>query len=135
MNMIKTYPFLRMEGQIEPPVEQLDAPIQRRGVDGSGFWKTGKRGPPFRVRTWVDHQSMAVAWTAIKAYRVLVGEDPMAFEINDQEWNNDDWKVVVLAVEVVDWHAVVGGTGGLNPPSGAMLVLDWTLVAVEVEQG
>ncbi|GAG42710.1 unnamed protein product [marine sediment metagenome] len=134
-NIIDEYPFIRFDGSPQPPVEQLDPPIQRRGVDGSGFWKIGKRGAPFQIRAWVDHETMTAAWAAIKAYRAMVGNDPYSFEMNDQKWDDDNWKVVVHRVEVADWHGLIGGTGGVNPPSGAMLVLDFLLCAVEVEPG
>jgi hypothetical protein len=135
MNMIGDFEFIRFDGQPEPPAEQLDAPIQRRGVDGTGFWKTGQRGRPFVIRASVDHVNMAAAWAAVKSYRALIGEDPVSFVNDSAVWDNDNWKVVVLDVHQVTRYAVLGGTGGLNPPSGAWLVCDFVLCAVAVEAG
>ncbi len=130
-NFIGQHQFIVLAGNPVAPVEEIEGPIRRKGVDGLGLSKTGKRGRPFTLRSKVDAQDIDEAKDMVKRYRELIGAAPVSLIHDDYNFNQEDWRVAVLDVRTAVIHAVATATGGLNEPSEAWLEVDWVLIAIE----
>ncbi len=129
LNQIGDHQFLFLHGNPDPPKEQPEL-LARPGVDGVGVWRTGIRGRPFTMRSFVDCASMDEAEREFSRYADSVSEDAVALIQDNHDYTVDGWLVVVLDVREIDRHAVVRSTGGFfSPGPSAVLVAEWTLVA------
>jgi len=126
-NSIGGFYFIQLAGAIRLPTSAI-AVHSRAGVDGVTLIDDGKRGQPFALRSMVDAANYAAAVDEYDLYRESVGSNDVAIV-----WNNVDLsgyaKFHVLDVALIDCRAIVGGTGGLYPPSTGWLVAEWTLIA------
>jgi hypothetical protein len=131
LSSIGPHQFLILAGQIVPPHEQVDDPVQRRGVDGTGLWRTGRRGDKFSLRSKVDQPSLDAARLTFRQYQDLIGQDPQQLVQDDFDFSQQGFQVFVLKVHLAALKTIRTAVGGLNPPSLAWLEGDWELIAVE----
>jgi len=109
--------------------------MTRPGVDDVAVWLTGSRGRPFVLRSGCDTVTYALATEAYSLYRTLVGVNPMHLIQGDVTWTNGNIRIVVLDVMPAGEdgiRALMGGVGGLNPPSYGWIECDWTLCFVDI---
>jgi hypothetical protein len=128
---IGDYEFVRLEGNPEPPRENV-AVVARPGVAGVGVWLTGRRGRPFTLRSFVDTAAAADVPSLFFQYQDLIGSDPVPLVLSGVEYSGEGWFVAVLDVRQARATALLGAVGGLNPPSRGWLVAEWDLIAVEM---
>jgi hypothetical protein len=134
INYIGSYPFLDIEGEV-PLVsgEQLRL-IEREGVDGVFIMQTGERGKPFNVRTIVDAPNLATAMSYYNSYVTAIDSDPLTLTWHGLNLSAGNQLYQVLDVRpvpgMIRWVGAVAG--GLNYPSFAICMCDWTLLPVVV---
>ncbi|HEY4760950.1 MAG TPA: hypothetical protein VIH42_10260 [Thermoguttaceae bacterium] len=124
---IGNFRFLALQGNPDVFKEQLEV-IMRPGVDGLAIWQTGSRGRPFTLRSVVDAVDIFHARNLFYEYAQLIGADPVIMIWSDMSTLNDDCKVAVLDVRAAVIRSILGGVGGLNPPSHGWCECDWDLV-------
>ena len=130
-NSIGNFLFVSLHGEVVAPRQQIGRPQVRPGVDGVGLAKTGVRGQPFRLRSMVDQPDRDTAHDVFTQYQDSIGSDPVALVQSDYDYDGqEDFKVAVLGVRRVQLQDVLTAVGGLNQPSQAKLVCEWTLIAV-----
>ncbi len=132
-NWIGSFAFIRLDGHADKPSPQLEIAV-RQGVSGVGLWLTGNRGRPFRLRSFVDVETLGLARRGFALYTTLKGSNPVGLIWNSYNMSNENFNVAVLDVRAIDIRSVANASGGLNAPSGAILVADWTLLAIELDQ-
>ena len=122
--------FISLEGH---PIGITEQPVvvERPGVNGSAMWRSGIRGEPFILRSGLDTVNLAFAELAYNLYRGIVGT------YKDLLWKGMPWtgpftQVAVLKVTPVKIQAMIGGVGGLNPPSQGWCECDWKLQTVSI---
>ena len=132
-NTIGDHEFIALQGSPSPPVEWPAKPVQRLGVDGTAFWRVGKRGRPFKLRSQVDCEDLDDAHAEFQLYLASILIDPLVLVVDDYDYDaeDDNWKVVVLDVRQVTLHKTLVAQGGLADPSAAWLEADWDLIAFE----
>ena len=130
LDRIASHSFLSLKGSPYWPTERVK-PIQREGVDGTAFLLTGKAGKPFTLVSTVDVEDMEAGVNALEQYQSLVGS-VCSILIGGVNYASRNKYVMVLDVQQESLHAIGTFTGGLNSPSGAVLVTRWELLAVEV---
>lgn len=122
----------RPEGTGAPPALlalQLET-MQRPGVNGTAFRRTGIKQDPFVVITFADAPSFVAASNLGAAYHTIQGTGPY-----NLTWAGYDWsgaynvQFVPLKVEVQAIRRCVG-IGGLNLVSLAYIECAWTLQTV-----
>jgi len=130
-NYIGQFSFLTLEGDPLAIGEEVITK-QRAGVNGTAIWLTGQRGRPFKLRSTVDAFTLGYARHLYGLYRLLIGQ------FVDVIWNgspitNETVRVAVLDVRPVHQRtfAMIGGVGGLCPPSRGWVECDWHLVVIE----
>ena len=131
ISSIGPFPFLILADQVVPPHEQVDEPVQRRGIDGTAVWRIGRRGEKFTLRSKVDQPSLDFARLTFAQYQSLIGQDPQTLIQDDYAFAQQNFKVLVLKVQLVALKAIRTAVGGMFPPSLAWLECDWELIAVE----
>lgn len=99
----------------------------RPGVDGHNLWLTGSRGQGQTVTTFADMTNIAAGVAAMTAYKALVGSR-VAIVWADQALPK---KYDILNVQLIELKATVGGVGGLNGTSSAVLVASWTIMVTD----
>ena len=104
--------------------------FQRPGVDGTALRRLGRKGKPFPVRAVVDVPNLTAGRVAINAYQLLVGADPVGITWEGQGSFAEAYAVAALDLRPVDLHSVAAAVGGINPPSLALLTVDWLLLAI-----
>jgi len=105
------------------------------GVDGVTIWETGKRGRPFFIETGVDLPAHTLILPTLDRYYEKITDGLLEMEWADATATNAENKIVVLDVQPIPERsgALLGGAGGLNPPSLAWLAARWELITVEDE--
>ncbi len=133
VNLIKGSYFMSLVGQIEPPRAMLEVD-QRGGVDGSEILRTGKRGVPFTLVSTVDCSSYADGqWIFKNEYQQLwIEADAGNLVQSDYDVSTDGYYVKVLGVRMLSLRQARVIVGGLNYTSGAILICEWTLLAIEI---
>ena len=123
--------FISLHGSVERPSEQVLGPMVRPGVNGTGLWKTGVRGRPFRLRSMVDQYNLLFARTLFATYRGLIGEAPQILVQDGYNFNFAEYfRAAVLDVRLIEVKSILSGVGGFYAAPGAKLVCEWTLIAV-----
>lgn len=133
-NSIGIFNFISLHGEWKPPAEQVLID-QRPGVDGTTITRTGRRGVPFRMVSFVDLAAFSDVPTKLSRYQELITGDPQQII-----WAGQDgiaqpvpFQVQVLAVDMIRGGPMHGAFGNaLNPPSLAYIECIWTLVAIEI---
>lgn len=137
VNEIGLFSFISLEGSIEAVREQVEL-VRRPGVNGVGIWKTGRRGRPFTLRSFVDAPTKLIARELYadenQGYVSLIGKDPVLLAWSDLNISGQESVLVaVLDVRQVDCFSIASGRGGLNANPGGFLIADWDLVLISVE--
>lgn len=128
---IGDFEFISLSMVPLPPAQQLQIET-RAGVDGVALWRTGVRGEPFIVQSFVDVPNLTQAQVLYDTYRTLIGADPVTLIFADIPWADP---VVVLNVRPIpnEIRAIllgVGGVAGNFGPSGATCACQWDLIAI-----
>ena len=131
-NSIGEFQFLALHGDPEPLKEQTVV-LARPGVTGVAVWKTGVRGVRFTLRSVVDAESFEAARQLFADYKGSIGQDPVSLIWSDLALDGEGFQVIVLDVRPASIRGILGGVGGLNPPSLGWCECDWDLVAVTNE--
>lgn len=139
-NYIGTHGFLFLHGDPVPPSEQIE--VQRRlGIDGLGFWLTGKVGPQFTMRSVVDCVDLADARETFQQYLTLKELDPLPMIQDDHASEaepSNPYRVKVIDVRQISCRACKQIVGGLYVGAGEdgyRLECEWVLVAQSSELG
>jgi len=130
-NSIGQFEFLALHGNPEPLKEQTVLE-SRPGVEGVAVWKTSPRGVRFTLRSAVDAESLLAARWLYSQYKELIGADPVELVWSDLAMAGEQFEVIVLDCRPVQIKAIIGGVGGLYPPSTGWCECDWDLVAVKI---
>lgn len=133
VNQIGPFPFLSLDGEVVIPQQQLEI-VRRVGVDGNGFWRTGTRGEPFQLQSACDTQTYADARLFAINYPLLSGGETVELVVGDFAYSMISLEFEVLRVDILQVIALVGGVGGLYPPSAGFVRAAWTLIAVPQEE-
>lgn len=119
-----------MAGEIVLPYQHADV-IERSGVDGTAFLKTGKRGDEFELTTKVDIANYGLALTLERNYRTLCNNQIVNIIKNGYSYSGIQVGFVVRNASVVHIQKLRKSVGGLN--SGlAWVEARWRLYAVEL---
>lgn len=111
-----------------PPSTRESVEVETRaGVNGHSLWLTGKRGMPFSVRTIVDVATVTAGGLLMAQYEAVVGSQATVVYAGVPFNKTFD----VLNVAPVENRKILLGIGGVSGTSGALLVADWSLVAIE----
>jgi len=130
-NSIGSFEFLTLSGNHEP-LKQECVVMSRPGVNGVAVWLTGGRGAKLTLRSAVDAADLEAARDLYVAYTGLIGADPVALVWCNLYAADENFNVIVLDVRPVSIKAIMGGVGGLNPPSLGWCECDWDVIAVPV---
>ncbi len=131
-NSIGTHRFLSLDGAIDTPGETIDV-VERKNVDGTGLFFTGKRGVPFTLTSTVDQADLASAGDTMIAYKDTLAEGLLTLIHVNANYDNVSVQFKVLeVVEVTRRTVIYTGWELLNPPHFAQLIAEWTLVAVAI---
>lgn len=131
LDRIADFPFLSLQGAPIWPVEQLKI-IQRVGVDGTAFLRTGKRGRPFSVTSQVDCFDAEHGLVLLRQYQALIGASPVLYMQGGVVYADYNLWVEVLDVQQQALVALANSSGGWYPPSRAMLTARWDLIGLEL---
>ena len=130
INQIGPYQFMRLEGIPQLP-RQESIVIQRPGVTGTGFIKTGARGKQFSLRSKADVTNWAAANNANVAYNSLANSMLVDIIFGGVNYGAASIRFNVLDVEVTEFMPIKTAVGGLVAGS-AIVIATWTLIAVKV---
>ena len=113
-----------------PPGAQEQIALEARGgVDGTFAWKTGRRGEPFTLTTFVDLATLSDAGARLRRYEKISGGDAVIVR-----WAGFrmELKVIVLAVRAVvrGVRPTVISVGGRVNNSRATLTCEWDLISI-----
>lgn len=126
--------FIAIHGAWSPPAEAISVD-QRPGVDGSEITAHGKKGRPFVLTTFVDQVTYPIALGTIHNYQLYIDNPPVPLVLHGRSSETvgvNGFLVQVLDVEMQDCFTLApGAMGGINPPSLAWLICNWTLIAIE----
>lgn len=126
---IGTFTFLALDGHPVPPRDECVV-LTRPGVEGAAVWRSGARGTRFTLRSFVDAKDLEAARGLYAGYLAAIGGDPLELTWYDLKSTDEGYKVVVLDCRPAEIKAIIGGVGGLNPPSEGWCECDWDLIAV-----
>lgn len=128
-NKIGDHDFITLRGNVNAPAEQLEID-QRIGVDGTEITQTGKRAQPSTLTSFRDVLTLASGRNLYREYLDLIQENPVEV-IKDGEASLDgQWKAQVTGVRLLSLTAITTSVGGINVTPEAVLVCEWTLIAI-----
>ena len=135
VNQIGPYFFTVMTGPPDTLKETVQV-VRRPGVDGAGIWKMGLMCKSFMVRTGLDTTTFAWARSYFKLYCGLIGAGPQLFQWSGYHLASEGFNVVVEDVVPVPGRTIglLGGVGGLSPPSLGWVEVEWKLVPIPLNQ-
>jgi len=121
-----------------PPdtIKNMVQVLRRPGVAGAAIWNMGQMSQPFQIRTGLDTPSFFAARSYFPLYASLIGQGPQTFVFSNYDMSTEGFLVVVQNVVPVPGQtkALLGGVGGLSPPSLGWIEVDWTLVPIPIFQ-
>lgn len=132
-NQIGPYRVIAFEGDPGTLREWVEL-VRRPGVDGTGIWRTGRRGREFRLTSKVDAVDPAHARRILRDYTTLIGANPVRLI-----WDSIDLVaaegvlVAVLDVQPAGRAGVRGigaAAGGLLSQPAGYLAADWRLMPI-----
>lgn len=127
---IGPFQFFSLSEPPQTPSEMADI-IQRPGVAGTGFMKTGKKGEPFELTSSVDLADKYVAHAVASSYHSLEHAGTYDIVHSDVSYSFAGVAVVVMSVRTIaikNLRTVAGGLNGGN----AWLTARWKLMPVIV---
>lgn len=107
------------------------ATVQRPGVDGTAFIKTGLKGKPFQMRSFVDVDTFANAVTGANLYQSVARDEAYVLVwcgINYSTTFNTRYFVIDVSPPKV--RRCNSAVGGLVSNPQAVIEAIWTLVPV-----
>lgn len=112
----------------EPPayqetIERLAFP----GEDGARYRKLGKASGPFMLQSCVDVLDIPAGRDKLADYAALVGAAEQHLVWRGRDFDDENLKVVVMAVKQVQLKVAGAICGGLASGSTAILRVDWSL--------
>lgn len=128
---IGSFQFFSLSDPPQTPSEMAEI-IQRPGVDGTGFMRTGKKGEEFTVRSKVDLADKYLAHAVGASYHALEHAGTYDLVFSDVSYSFAGVAFVVRKVKVVEIRTLRRSVGGLNAGL-AWLTADWSLIPVIVE--
>ena len=128
VNQIGPFQFVTLDGVPALPFEHADT-IERPGVNGTGFLKTGKRGEEFEITTGVDVATWADAMTVEDDYRNLAHSGVVNITKSGMSYGTIGVGFVIRSVQVVEKFRVANSAGGLVA-GGAYVRAKWRCHAV-----
>lgn len=129
-NKIGPFSFVSLSGPPQTPHERSDV-IQRPGVNGTGFVKTGKKGEPFDVETRVDVADWATANAVAADYKRIVNAGTYDVIFAGVNYSSAGVKFVVNDVQITSIKKMAKSAGGLNAGL-AVITARWRLFSVIV---
>lgn len=126
LNQIGSQQFITLEGPVPPYAEVVER-IAYTGVDGASYRKIGKTSGQFRLQSRVNVASISSGRTKLDAYTALIGGGLQQIIHNGKNFDSDNLKVIVVAVQLVTLRMIVQWSGSFNDTDQAELVCDWTL--------
>ena len=131
VNKIDNLDFITLEGAIVPPYQRSEL-LQRPGLDGTQITRIGSKGEPFELISTVDAKTVAHASQLYDSYLAKVVNQLYDVEQHSVKTSTrmPAFKCAVLEVKELEKRAIetpVGNT--FNPPSKALLVCRWVLIA------
>ncbi len=130
VNQIGLFQFVTLDGVPVLPFEHADA-IERPGVDGTGFVKTGIRGEEFELTTGVDVVNWASALAAENAYRQIANNAIYNIVKGGISYSTLGVGFVIRSVTVTEKFKIANAVGGLYAGS-AYVRARWRCHAVTV---
>lgn len=126
LNQIGVFTFITLQAEWLPVAEELIV-MQRPGVDGTAFWRTGHRGKAFKVRSGVDTMGLAHGRLLFAGYKALCGSfvDLIWAGLPMTDANN---RYCVLSVRPIEEVPLILGIGGESTPSLGWLEAEWELL-------
>lgn len=112
VNQIGPFQFVTLDGVPALPFEHADT-IERPGVNGTGFVKTGNRGEEFEITTGVDVPTWADALVAEDAYRQIANAGTFNIIKCGVGYASIGVKFVVRSVNVTEKFKVANSAGGM----------------------
>lgn len=138
INQFGNFYFIAIHGTGDPGTPpQLCATqveiLQRPGHPGTAIIDLGKKGQPFQMRSIVDTATPADATLMAAAYKNAQGKGPFALIWAGVNFLAE-FNTVYCPVEVnvTKCRRLLGGDGGLYPPSRGLVECIWTLVPIEL---
>ena len=128
VNKIDNLDFITLEGAIVPPYQRSEL-LQRQGLDGTQITRIGRKG---ELISTVDAKTVAHASQLYDSYLAKVVNQLYDVEQHSVKTSTrmPAFKCAVLEVKELEKRAIetpVGNT--FNPPSKALLVCRWVLIA------
>lgn len=129
-NSIDNFNFIRITPPPILPARQWQVEM-RTGVDSVTLFDTGRRAPPWQLATLVDCLSLGEASLLYAAYRDCVNKG----EAVTVTYAGMELPILYKPLEVTAerMHKIVGGIGGVNPSSTAILACRWVLQPIGPE--
>lgn len=112
VNQIGPFQFVTLDGVPALPFEHADT-IERPGVSGTGFVKTGNRGEEFELMTGVDVTNWAAALLVEDAYRSIANTGTFNITKGGVSYSALGVGFVIRSVTVTDKFKVDNSAGGL----------------------
>lgn len=120
--------FFSLSDPPQTPSEMAEI-IQRPGVNGTGFIKTGKKGEPFDLRSSVDLADKFTANAVAANYHLLEYSGTYDIVFSDVSYSTAGVAFVVMKVETLEIRTLKRSVGGLNNGL-AWLTARWRLMPV-----
>lgn len=125
--------FARVDDPAAPPaiVQGEVEVVERKGVDGAGILRTGRRGKAFQMRSGLDWPNRALADQAQDGYAAMIGQQRF-----NLVWGSTDYLAVhncqylVLDVQSQKIQRLSASVGGLSPGGLFWHEALWTLLPV-----
>lgn len=112
VNQIGPFQFVTLDGVPALPFEHADT-IERPGVNGTGFVKTGNRGEEFEITTGVDVANWAEALVAEDTYRQIANSGTFNIIKGGVGYASLGVAFVIRSVTVTEKFKVANSAGGL----------------------
>ena len=123
------FEFVSLSRALSRPMQTIEREV-RPGADGVTLWRTGKRGQPFVLMSFVDCSTVEAALALLKQYEQLVGDDPVTAKWAGQEVD----ELLVFVHNVVPdeqgLRAILLGIGGKEGTSHAFLRCHWLVETI-----
>lgn len=134
LSQIGPYRFITIKGAPVDLIQEQTRVTSRDGVDGVTIHRLGRKGRVFTVRTEVDVVNEATGLVALSAYKALTSSNPQPMWVGGVSLTIGGMAVKVLSVRGRINRTISISVGGINPPSGAFLVAEWTLIVIGIPQ-
>jgi hypothetical protein len=124
------FEFVSLSRALSRPVQSIEREV-RPGANGVTLWRTGKRGQPFVLMSFVDCTDTEAALNLLAQYEQLVGGDPVT-----AKWAGHEIAELLVFVHQVlpdeqGLRATLLGIGGKEGTSHAFLRCHWLVETID----